>query len=243
MNLVLDFGNTRIKAGLFKGNELQQQQMFDEDQELLNSMLSQGPIDRCLIASVTQAHTRVFEEFSQSFATKLFTANTPLPLKNRYKSVLSLGSDRMAASVGSYTFYPNKNVLTIDAGTCIKYNFVNSRNEYLGGAISPGIPMRLKAMHQHTSALPLVEFDENLSNFLGRSTSESIASGAQIGAICEADSMIDRYKTEYEDLVVVVTGGDGPYLCSQLKNRFFANQNILLYGLNAILNYSLEKSS
>jgi type III pantothenate kinase len=144
--------------------------VFDTDEELLQSMIAQLPVKHCLIASVTTAHSATFDEFSRRFNTRLFTANTPVPLKNKYKSILSLGSDRMAASVGSYSFYPSRNVLTIDAGTCVKYNFVNARNEYLGGAISPGIPMRFKAMNQFTSALPLVEFNEEFSNFLGRST-------------------------------------------------------------------------
>jgi type III pantothenate kinase len=241
MNLVVDFGNTRIKAGVFNGAELVEKRVFDSDEELMQSVLTLLPIKNCLIASVTNNHSATFEDFSQKFHTKLFTVATKLPLKNRYKSVLTLGSDRMAAAVGSFAFYPQRNVLTIDAGTCIKYNFVNAKNEYLGGAISPGISMRLKAMHNYTDALPLVEYDAVYFNLVGRSTQESLLSGAQVAAVCEVDAMIERYQADYENLVVVITGGDGDYLCSQLKNRFFANQNILLHGLNAILSYNLEK--
>jgi type III pantothenate kinase len=193
-----------------------------------------------LIASVTDQHPLVLDFLSPRFSTHLFTAQTKLPLRNLYKSALTLGSDRIAASVGGYHFYPNKNVLTVDAGTCIKYNFVSDQNEYIGGAISPGIPMRLKAMHEFTSKLPAVAVDKSYTTLIGQSTQASLLSGALIAAVCEVDGMIARYLELYPDLIVLVTGGDGDYLCSQLKSRFFANQNLLLYGLNTILHYHLE---
>ena len=241
MNLVLDFGNTRIKAGLFNGKELHASMVFDSVSSLLSSNISSFAIARCLIASVTNNHTEVFEEFSSKFSTQIFTNATPIPLKNLYKSALTLGSDRLAGAIGSFSFYPNQHVLTIDAGTCIKYNFVTANNEYMGGAISPGIPMRLKAMHHFTDALPLIETDKNYTQLIGGSTSESLLSGAQMAACCEVDDMITRYKLQFENLQVVLTGGDADYLSKQLKNPFFANQNLLLHGLNTILNFSLEK--
>jgi type III pantothenate kinase len=194
-----------------------------------------------MIGSVTTEHESFIVAHNSKFKIYTFKADTPVPLKNLYKSALTLGSDRLAASVGSYFYFPDKNVLTIDAGTCIKYNFVNIANEYLGGAISPGILMRLKSMHENTSALPIVTIDTSYTRLIGTSTTESILSGAMIGAACEIDGMIERYKSIYPGLQVVLTGGDAPYLSGQLKNRFFANQNILLTGLNAILNSQIEK--
>lgn len=241
MNLVLDFGNTRIKAGLFNGKELHSSMVFDSVSGLLSSNIPSFAIHHCLMASVTSNHTEVFKEFSSKFSTQIFTSTTPIPLKNLYRSALTLGSDRLAGAIGSFSFYPNQHVLTIDAGTCIKYNFVNANNEYIGGAISPGIPMRLKAMHHFTNALPLIETDKNYEQLIGTSTSESLLTGAQIAACCEVDEMINRYKHQFENLQVVLTGGDADYLSKQLKNPFFANQNLLLHGLNTILNFSLEK--
>lgn len=241
MNLVIDFGNTRVKAALFDRTELLEKHVFDSGQELIDSKISDLKIKNCFIGSVTQEHNSVFEELSTRFKTSIFTAATPVPIKNLYKSALTLGSDRIAASVGSWSFYPNRNVLTIDAGTCIKYNFVNASNEYLGGAISPGIPMRLKAMHYFTDALPLLKPDMNYNKLLGRTSAESLLTGSHVAAACEVDEMIARYAETHANLQVVVTGGDAEYLCRQLKNRFFADQNILLHGLNAILNYNLEK--
>ncbi|WP_317899833.1 type III pantothenate kinase [Aurantibacillus circumpalustris] len=241
MNFVLDFGNTRIKTGLFEGNNLVETCVFASEKELLKQIDSFSNIKNCLIGSVTKDHVQTSKQLALKFNTRVFESTTPIPLVNLYKSALTLGSDRIAASVGAWSLYPNKNVLTIDAGTCIKYNFVNEKNEYLGGAISPGIPMRLKAMHQFTQALPLVELDKNYDKLTGQSTAESLLSGALVAAACEADAMIDRYMEQHENLQVVITGGDADYLCKQLKNRFFANQNILLQGLNTILNFNLEK--
>lgn len=241
MNLVLDFGNTRIKCAVFEGASLVEKHVFTNEEELLSNLSSFDSIKNCLVGSVTNEHVKTSELLMAKFNTLVFKANTPTPLKNLYKSALTLGSDRIAASVGSWALYPNQNVLTIDAGTCIKYNFVNEKNEYIGGAISPGIPMRLKAMNHYTQALPLVDLDKNYDKLTGESTAESLLSGAVIAAACEADGMIDRYHTQYKNLQVLITGGDADYLCKQLKNRFFANQNILLQGLNTILNFNLEK--
>ncbi len=241
MNLILDFGNTRVKAGVFDGKDLRLKKIFDSSQELLAQLDTFSNIEHCIIGSVTATHEAVYDVLEKKYHTLLFTATTPVPIKNLYQSALTLGSDRLAAAVGSYSFYPNSPVLTIDAGTCIKYNFVNAQNEYLGGAISPGIPMRLKAMHDYTHALPNVEADESYDRLLGRTSKESILSGAIMGAALETEGMIRRYREMYPALQVVITGGDAPYLCRQLKNRFFANQNILLYGLNTILNFNLEK--
>ncbi|MDX2173108.1 MAG: type III pantothenate kinase [Bacteroidota bacterium] len=239
MNLVLDFGNTSIKAAVFNKNELIKSYIFNSDEELTDFILNQNNINNSIICSVTNQHHLILEKLPKKIEALIYSSNTKIPLKNLYKSISTLGSDRIAASVGSYTLFPNKNVLTIDAGTCIKYNFVNADNEYLGGAISPGLNMRLKALNHFTHALPLIEFDKNYEKLTGETTQESILSGALIGAVCEVKSMIEQYHALYKDLQIVITGGNANYLSKQLKSRFFTNQNILLYGLNSILNYNL----
>ncbi|MBL7911681.1 MAG: type III pantothenate kinase [Bacteroidia bacterium] len=241
MNFVVDFGNTRIKAALFNGGELEHSYVFNSVKGLIEGLKQIPDFQHCLIASVTGMHTEFIKALPKGKHVILFEASTPIPLKNLYKSALTLGSDRIAASVGAYSFYPNQNVLTIDAGTCIKYNFVNANNEYLGGAISPGLPMRLKAMKEFTHALPAIEMDKNFGDLIGTNTKDSMLSGALMGAVAEVDGIIDRYLLNNANLQVVLTGGDADYLGKQLKNRLFANQNILLYGLNTILNYNLEK--
>ena len=241
MNFVVDFGNTRIKTALFKGAVLEHTYIFNSVNALIEGITYIPDFNHCLICSVTDMHTAFIKAIPKSKRVILFEANTPIPIKNCYKSVLTLGSDRIAASVGAYSFYPNLPVLTIDAGTCIKYNFVNANNEYLGGAISPGLAMRLKALKEFTHALPLIEMDKTYHDLIGTTTKDSILSGALIGAAAEVDGIINKYLLNYANLQVVLTGGDADYLGKQLKNRLFADQNLLLYGLNTILNYNLEK--
>ena len=241
MNLVLDFGNTRIKAAVFNEQQLLAKHIFTNPSEIRTWIQKFNGIQKCLIASVTKQHESVLTELHQIFPTFLFKSDTPIPISNLYKSTLSLGSDRIAASVGAFSVCANAAVLTIDAGTCIKYNFVNELNQYLGGAISPGIHMRLKAMNHFTSALPLIDYDKNYHTLIGASTAESLLSGALIAAACEVDGMIERYLESYPNLIVFMTGGDADYLCKQVKNRFFANPDLIMIGLNTILNFNDKK--
>jgi len=241
MNLVVDFGNTLIKAAVFNEKELLQAFVFDSVDELIGFLNLKSDFKNCIIASVTAQHKLFIDALPNNIKLLFFNSETLIPIKNCYKSPLTLGADRLIASVGAFCFFPNQNVLTIDAGTCIKYNFVNRANEFMGGAISPGIVMRLKAMSQFTHALPLVDFDKTYNSLVGSDTQQSLLSGALIGAIAEVDEMIAKYFLKYPNLQVVLTGGDADYLGKQLKSRLFANQNVLLYGLNTILNYNLEK--
>lgn len=235
MNLVLDFGNTRVKAASFDQAQLVSSQAFASVDELLQSDLFNQNYQAAIIGTVTNDHEAILPELLTRFPVHVFSHQSLLPIANHYSSARTLGSDRMAVAIGAYSLYPNKNVLSIDAGTCIKYNFVNAENVYLGGAISPGLPMRLSAMHKFTATLPDLKFDPTFETLIGDSTRSSMLSGALIGAACEVDGMIERYLAIYPDLTVVVTGGDAPYLCRQLKNRFFAHQYLLLQGLHTIL--------
>jgi len=240
MNLVLDFGNTLIKAAFFEKSTLLKESVFKSTGELINSAWLKEQYKNVIISSVTQQHPEVQKHLKPNANLLIFDHKTPIPLKNLYLTPLTLGSDRILSSIGSFVLYPNQNVLTIDAGTCIKYNFVNQNNEFLGGAISPGIPMRLKAMHNFTSALPLIEPEEKFSSLIGNDTKSSLLSGAQLGAVAEVDGTINLYKSIYPNLQVVLCGGDSLYLSEQLKNPFFANQNNLLLGLNTVLHFNFE---
>ena len=240
MNLVIDIGNTRIKSAVFKDNTLMDLRFFVNTDELLASKELITSCQSAIIGTVVDNVTDFNSKLNTIIPTRLFQATTPIPLKNCYESVATLGSDRIAASIGAYTLYPNCNVLVIDTGTCIKYNFTNSNNEYLGGGISPGLQMRFKALHQFTSKLPLIVFNSEIIDLIGNTTQQSILSGVVKGSVAEIDCIITEYKQQFTDLVCVITGGDSEYLCKQLKNSIFANQNLVLKGLNDILNYNLE---
>ena len=160
--------------------------------------------------------------------------NTPLPIKNLYETPATLGKDRLAAAVGARAIFPGKNVLSIDAGTCITYDFLTKDGEYLGGSISPGIRMRFRAMHAFTGRLPLVE-PEDFTGLIGKTTAESLLSGVINGVCEEIKGLIARYNEQYEDLTAVITGGDHEYLHNKLKINIFAVPDLVLPGLNEIL--------
>uniref|UniRef100_UPI0030D97038 type III pantothenate kinase n=1 Tax=uncultured Salegentibacter sp. TaxID=259320 RepID=UPI0030D97038 len=145
--------------------------------------------------------------------------------------------DRLALVAAGALKYQNKNLLVIDAGTCITFDFKNDKNEYLGGAISPGLQMRLKALHNFTAKLPLVKLEENIT-LIGDSTKNSILSGVLNGVAAELDGIIDRYKADYKYLTIILTGGDSQILSKRVKNGIFANPNFLLEGLNYILEFN-----
>lgn len=242
MNLVVDIGNTRVKAALFNKAGLQQLHHYQTTGELLADASFIQQAGHAVVGSVVQEQEAFYEALNKLIPTLLFTTQTAIPLKNLYQSASTLGSDRLAASIGAYHLYPGSNVLVIDAGTCIKYNFTNAANQYIGGAISPGIPMRFKAMHQFTSRLPLVEPDFLFDELIGTSTQNSILSGVINGTLAEVEGTIERYKQQFPQLICVLTGGDGEHLAKRLKNSIFAHPNLVLKGLNDILNYTLENN-
>jgi type III pantothenate kinase len=133
--------------------------------------------------------------------------------------------------------YPSQNVLVIDAGTCITFDIINSENEYLGGAISPGLQMRYQAMNTFTENLPLLEPEEDV-DLVGNTTIKSMQSGVIFGITSEIDGVISMYNSQFKDLTIILTGGDSQFLCKRLKNSIFANSNFLLQGLNYILEFN-----
>ena len=157
-----------------------------------------------------------------------------IPFINDYATPKTLGVDRIALVSAAKDQYEGKDVLIIDVGTCITYDFMNARGHYKGGAISPGINMRYKALHDYTEKLPLL--DANIpQNILGNSTQTSIHSGVLYGVTLEIDGVISQYRQDFEDLTVILTGGNAHFLLDRLKNSIFANQNFLLEGLNFLL--------
>jgi type III pantothenate kinase len=241
-HLALDFGNTSIKAGSFFGTQLSGTRTFPDINALIKESEYILEHSHVIICSVTNDHLKFIERFGTSLRALVFTSQTLIPIQNHYQSSATLGSDRLAASIGAYELYPNSNVLCIDCGTCIKYNFVNAQNEFLGGAISPGVNMRFRALEHFTNKLPLVEKDEDYVKLIGQNTNESILSGVMLGAIKEIQGMIEEYQLSYPDIKIVITGGDGNFIAKHLKkNSIFTHPNLVLIGLNQILTYNIEK--
>ena len=131
-------------------------------------------------------------------------------------------------------------MLVIDIGTCVTFDFINSKNEYLGGAIAPGFEMRFKALNYFTGKLPVVYFKKEQLKLIGDTTESSIVSGVYNGMKNEIEGMINNFLTQYDDLKIVVTGGDIKLFDLEPKNRIFADEFLVVKGLNEILNYNAE---
>lgn len=239
MNLIIDIGNTRIKAALFEKKTLKEFFVFQGTQEIFDSgILEKYSVQKCIIGTVVNEIEPFLEQLRKKIPVLLFNSETPVPLKNLYKSAGTLGSDRLAAAIAANALSPAQDLLVIDAGTCIKYNFVTAANEYIGGAISPGLQMRFKALHTFTSRLPLLKVDTDFEQLIGTTSGESILSGVELGAVAEVNGFIDQYRERFNNIKVFLTGGDADFFAKRLKKPIFADQFLILKGLNEILEYN-----
>jgi type III pantothenate kinase len=242
MNLAIDIGNTRVKAAVFEGDKLIELAIFDKKIIIsqIRNILKKHRISAGIVSNVASFSEKKMLQLKKSFNFIVVSASLKVPFDNLYKTPKTLGVDRIALVAGAVKQFPNTDVLIIDAGTCITFDFVNSKACYLGGAISPGIKMRYKALNTFTASLPLIASLE-LDDFIGKNTEESIISGVLNGVQNEINGIIEGYREKYLHLTVVLTGGDTNFLSKQLKSSIFANQNFLLQGLNEILKFNQHK--
>ncbi|WP_299107605.1 type III pantothenate kinase [uncultured Tenacibaculum sp.] len=240
MYLIIDVGNTRVKAAVYEQDSLVELVVFKKSKIIseLKKIISKFSISHSIISSVASISREKKEKIDDFLKPMYLNSSTEVPFKNKYKTPKTLGVDRIALASAAVSTYKNKNVLVIDAGTCITYEFVTMNKEYLGGAISPGIQMRYKALHTFTAKLPLLT-SEKVETVIGKDTNTSIHSGVVNGVCREIDGVIEQYKDDYQDLTVVLTGGDTYFLAKQLKSVIFAHPNFVLEGLHTILNYNL----
>jgi len=239
MNLVVDIGNTKVKAAVFESNTLISFESFQEDdfEKIISKFLQEHPIKACILASVKKDRSDILKILAQIPYFIQLNHTTSIPFTNLYSTPKTLGIDRIALVAATTNLYSHQNALIIDAGTCITYDFINKDQEYLGGAISPGIQIRYRSVHDYTSKLPQLQASEVYS-LIGDSTETAIHSGILNGVVQEIQGVINQYQAKYPDLTVILTGGDTKFLSKQLKNSIFAHQNFLLHGLNRILTFN-----
>ncbi len=241
MKLVLDFGNTLQKIAIFEGNQMLEMHAYKKiTLKKIQEIISHYPIKSAILSSVIDHPSEIKTFLNKNFNFIEFTENTLIPIINKYETPQTLGKDRLAAAVAGNNLFPNQNVLIIIAGTCITYEFVNKKAEYLGGAISPGISIRFKALHTFTGKLPLVE-KKLKASIIGNTTENSILSGVINGVFSEAKGITHEYTDKYKDLKIILSGGDMKYFDKILKNSIFAISNIVLIGLNIILDFNAKK--
>ncbi|MFZ4753906.1 MAG: type III pantothenate kinase [Chitinophagaceae bacterium] len=239
VSLCLDFGNTNWKGALFQGDRMAEKFMLQQSNihEEITQILNLYSPTKVILSSVVN-HEKSIEDLIAKQAT-LYVLNSNdfrLPFLNAYGSPETLGHDRLALVAALSKFYPGEDSLVISVGSCVTYNFLAKNNAFRGGAISPGLEMRLRSLNEFTDKLPLISREGHVS-LLGYDTETSLRSGVVMGIASEIDGMIERYESQYGRINAVLTGGDGAFFESRLKSKIFADSNFLFKGLYAILEF------
>ncbi|CCG54354.1 Putative transcriptional regulator [Flavobacterium indicum GPTSA100-9 = DSM 17447] len=242
MILTVDIGNTFIKVAVFEEVELVEKFVFtteEVEKKILKIFKKYPNLSAAIYSSVGKKSDLLDESISKHVKITKIDAGFNFPFINKYETPKTLGVDRMVLASGATLAFANKNCLVIDAGTCVTYDFISDQNEYLGGAISLGIRLRYESLHNFTAKLPLLE-KKNPDHYIGKNTNEAIHSGVIIGLLNEIEGFISKYSVNYQDLTVILTGGDANFLANQLKSTIFADENFLLKSLQQLHSYSLQ---
>ena len=237
MNVAIDSGNTFAKIGWFDEDKLVRLETKLIWSEMIREIQNDIP-ERIIYSSVNKS----FEEFERALQLNVpvlnLSSETSIPIKKEYKTPETLGADRVAAAIGANWLFPEKDLVVIDMGTCITYDFVDKAGAFQGGLISPGVKMRFAALNSFTKRLPLIEpvLEPDL---IGKSTKEAIESGVMNGVLAEIEGIISRYRHISPSLCVVICGGDTSFFESSLKPGIFVVPQLVLIGLNRILRYNV----
>jgi len=239
MLLAIDVGNTHIKCAVFREDillELRNTESVVLRTEIEKIISDYPDISQCIVSSVGKEAKDDFFYFPKNIHVHFVSYRSIFPFTNRYQTPETLGTDRMILVSGATRRFPDQNRFIIDVGTAITYDFIDKNNIYLGGAISPGISLRYKALHTYTANLPLLEKKE-ADLFIEQTTSNSIHSGVINGVVFEIDSFVKRLHHKYDSFITILTGGETDFLAKKLKNTIFAKPNFLLESLNDLYQY------
>lgn len=241
--LCIDWGNTRVKTAVFIDDTIVETQACTEEElpSVIDRLIPQYHPQGVLLSAVAgnDAYLQLTLREHIPYVVRL-DMNTPLPIMNAYSSPETLGTDRLAMAVAAQAAWPGTNVLAIGVGTCITYNFVQQNKAFRGGAISPGLQLRLKAMHEYTANLPAVS-SEGETLLLGYDTETAMRSGAVFGMLAEIEGMIAAFAAQYSNFNAVLTGGDAVFFADKMKNGIFADPELVCKGLNLILKHNVPQ--
>jgi type III pantothenate kinase len=233
-SICFDFGNTRLKAAIFNASELMEVVVLQKgDIAEITSLLDQKTPTKTILSSVIHHDKAIEVLLQQRTQFHLLGPSTQINFTTPVGKPETIGADRLALVAAAVDLYPNQHNLIISLGTCITYNFVNVKHEFLGGSISPGTQMRFKAMHEQTALLPLINPSSDFT-LVGYDTKTNLLSGVILGIAAEIDGIIGAYAEKYANFNVLLTGGDICYFVPHLKKRIFADPNLIFKGLYAI---------
>ena len=232
--LCLDFGNTRLKAALFLDNELKEIFVLQEDGvKDLHAIIKKANPQASILSSVINHDAAIEDVLNDATEFHKLSNASKLPFTIPVGKPETVGADRLAIAAAAVHLFPHQNNLVIALGSCITYNFINNQHQLIGGSISPGTEMRLKALQHFTAKLPLVKADWNVP-LIGYDTATNIQSGVVLGMAKEMDGIIEEYTKRFGNFNAVLTGGDIPYFEPHLKSRIFADPHLIFKGLYAI---------
>lgn len=238
MFAAIDIGNTRIKIGFFEANQI----IHITDcttREEMRQALEERPVERVIVSSV-RFSAEDLQPFLADFPALFLNHITPLPIAITYATPHTLGTDRLAMACGAHALYPQGSSLSIALGTCITYNLLLPNEGFVGGAISPGVEMRAKAMHTFTARLPLISLSAEEMSPVGTSTELSLQAGVLHGVWYEMLGFIEEYRAQHQDLQIFICGGNLNLFEKKIKEPIFALPELVLVGLNAILHYNVQ---
>ncbi len=232
--LCFDFGNTRKKCAVFINVELKEViSLADDSIELIQSLINKYKPEKSILSSVVDHNPAMEDLLAATTKFHKLSHLTKVAFTTPVGKPETIGADRLALTAAAVHFFPDKNNFVIGLGTCVTYNFINKYHEFIGGAISPGLEMRLKSLHYYTAKLPLVKADSNIP-LMGYDTTTNILTGVVLGMAKEIDGFITEYEEKYGNFNVLLTGGDIVYLASHLKKKIFADPDLIFKGLYAI---------
>lgn len=243
MNLVIDCGNSKIKMAVFDefSHIVEEIRIESLDVSVLSGLMSKYKYDKCILSSVIDVDKAVLGWLKENVGFFIeFDNNVPVCLNNGYEIPSTLGADRMSAAVGAWIQKAGNPILVIDAGSAITYDYISADGTFQGGSIAPGMQMRFDVLHRNTKHLPLVKPDTNFAT-IGKTTESAILSGVMQGIVNEIEGYINLYRKKSKTLFVFLTGGDAFYFEKKIKNDIFVFQNLVLLGLNRILNDNVYK--
>jgi len=234
VTLCFDFGNTRKKIAVFKDAEISKVMVLPEDSVgAVELLINEFKPTKTILSSVIDHNVAIEEVLAAKTKFHKLSHLTKVSFTTPVGKPETIGADRLALCAAAVHYYPDKNNLVIGMGSCVTYNFINKYHEFVGGAISPGLEMRLKSLNHYTAKLPLIKADSNLP-LIGYDTTTNILSGVVLGLAKEIDGFIDEYRERFRNFNVLLTGGDIVYLASHLKNKIFADPDLIFKGLYAI---------
>ena len=237
-NLVIDYGNSAAKVGIFDSGTRTSQHVFAAI-ELLKEFLQKTHADNVIISSVTTDAKAVAAWIVHADKKFILDHNLPLPVKNHYATPQTLGVDRLASVCGGAMLFPGEDCLVIDAGTCVTYDFIDRQKNYYGGSISPGLAMRFQALNTFTAKLPLVQPSDTVP-LSANNTEQCIQSGVVNGMVAELDGIINQYQNQWPAMKIILCGGDTVFFENKLKASIFASPDLVLTGLNSILQHNVD---